>query len=147
MNNLLSPPYVAITTALLLAAGSTHSGHAAAAAEVHAGVTKSVFNDQIGRGKDPFFPNSRRLAPKPAPGPTGAQLNSGNTSWVVLNGFSAAPNGKLVIINGRTFAEGEEYILKNGNQSLKVKCIMIKEDSVEVEINGTTKELKLRRGL
>jgi len=136
--------HLVVAAALFVAAGLLNTGRAATAVDVPAGAIKSVFNDQSGGGKDPFFPNSKRLLPKPVVSTGGTQLKP---DWLVLNGFSAAPNGKLAMINGRTFAIGEESTLKHGAQSMKVKCIDIKDDSVVVEVNGSTKELKLRTGL
>lgn len=134
--------------ALLVAAAYSGRAQSASGVETPAGTLKSVFNDQIGAGKDPFFPNSKRLErQKPVVRPMDKGTPKGGISdSIVLNGFSDAPNGKLAMINNRTFAVGEEYTLKCGKQSIKVKCVEIKDDGVVIEVDGSTKELKLRKG-
>jgi len=117
-------------------------------AEAPAGASKSVFMNQAGFGKDPFFPNSTRLQPKtPVKMPDAMSLKSGVPDFVLLKGFAVLKDRKLAIINNYTVEAGEEFLLKFNGQQIKVKCIMIKDDSVVIEVNGSTKELKLRTGL
>ena len=91
-------------------------------------------------GRDPFFPNSlhpyvgKQTTNKVAP----AEVT------LTLNGITP---GKLVMINGRTFSEGEEGDVKTTGGSAHVRCIKIKEDSAIVLVDGAQKELRLRQGL
>ena len=117
-------------------------------AQAPPGAPQSVFNSQPGSGKDPFFPNSTRLRPRPAVRVTDpGSLKSGVPEFIVLKGLSVLTQRKLAIINNYTVAAGEEFTLKVSGHTLKVKCVEIKENSVVVEVNGSTKELQLRPGI
>lgn len=121
---------------------------APALAEAPPSAPQSVFDSQLGSGKDPFFPNSTRLRPRPivrVADPT--SIRSGVPDFIVLKGLSILNDRKLAIINNRTVEAGEEFTLKVSGHALKVKCVEIKEDSVIIEVNGSTKELQLRPGL
>ena len=59
---------------------------------------------------------------------------------------------KLAMVNGRTFAEGEEGDVNTDNGRKHIRCLKIKEDSAMIEIleNGTAvdrQELKIRGAL
>lgn len=108
---------------------------------------KSVFNSQPGAGKDPFFPKSTRLIPIPSVRVDPASLNSGALDFFVLKGLSIRNQRRLAIINNYTVEAGEEFTLKINGRPFKLKCIEIKENSVIININGSTKELQLRPGL
>jgi hypothetical protein len=105
---------------------------------------KSVFNSQPGSGKDPFFPKSTRLIPIPSVRVDPASLNS---DFIVLTGLSIRNQRRLAIINNYTVEAGEEFTLKVNGRPFKVKCIEIKDNSVIINVNGSTKELQLRPGL
>jgi len=92
------------------------------------------------QGKDPFFPNSVRpyvsLQPKPLK-PAVIDVS------LTLNGITP---GKLVMVNGRSFSEGEEgEVVVNGVRK-KLRCIKIKDESAIVELlpEGERRELKMR---
>ena len=110
------------------------------------GAPKSEFKDDVSIGKDPFFPKStrRKFVPKTederAPDPT-------VPDFIALRGVSVSQGRKLAIINNYTVSEGEEFSLKSNAQTIKVKCVEIKDKSVIVEVNGATKEISLRTGL
>ena len=92
-------------------------------------------------GRDPFFPNSMH--------PYASKQTTTNRAAVAevtlsLNGITP---GKLVMINGRTFSEGEEGDVKTTAGSRHVRCLKIKEDSAIVEMEGERRELRLRQGL
>ena len=112
------------------------------------GAPQSEFDSQPGSGKDPFFPNSTRLRPRPAVRVTDpALLTSGVPDFIVLKGLAVMNQRKLAIINNYTVEAGEEFPLKVSGRTLKVKCVEIKESSVIINVNGSTKELQLRHGL
>jgi hypothetical protein len=117
---------------------------AAPAGIVPPNAPKSVFVDEPGFGRDPFFPNSidRRVV---------TQVDTTVTAtvpvFITCKGISQAPGKKpLAIINNYTLAEGEEFSLRYSSQVTKVKVVQIKERSVIVEVNGVSKELPLRTG-
>lgn len=101
-------------------------------------VPQSVFVDDANVGKDPFFPRSTRR---------GAQLKTVALVEAVpdllLKGVSGTAARRLAIINNRTFEVGEESELKSNGQSVRVKCVEIKDKSVTVQINGVSRELFL----
>jgi hypothetical protein len=88
-------------------------------------------------GRDPFFPN--RLA-----GASSTKHPVSKIPPLILNGISGTPEHRLVMINGRTMAEGEEPEVPTSAGRVRVRCIKIKADSVLVEVNGEPQELRLR---
>lgn len=94
-------------------------------------------------GRDPFFPKSLR------PYSSGQSItNSLPQAYdLVLNGLSGTPEHRLAMINGRTFAEGEKAEVTTRNGRALLRCIQIKDESVVIEIEGSRRELRLRRGL
>ena len=106
---------------------------------------RSEFKDDIGFGKDPFFPRSTRR-PKVVIKQPIDPIRSSVPGNVALKGISVFKDKKLAIINDRTLAEGEEFTLKNNGQPVKVKCVEIKEKSVIVSVGSATKELTLPTG-
>lgn len=91
------------------------------------------------KGRDPFFPNSHYMS--------GAQVIKMSTSapvTLVLNGLSGTQDHRLAIINGRTFAEGEESDVHTTSGRVRVHCIQIKGEMVVVEVAGERRELRLR---
>jgi hypothetical protein len=118
-------------------------------------IPKSVFVDDVNHGKDPFFPNStRRFDQMPRPAVTNlvAPVNQ-LLEQVVLKGISGTKEQRLALIssvlNSATVAVGELAELKVGQQTLKLRCLEIRERSVVVEIDGGSqiKEIKLREGV
>jgi hypothetical protein len=104
---------------------------------------RSEFKDDIGFGKDPFFPKSTRR-PKVVVKPVGVEPPRPSVPGnVVLKGISFTSGRKLAIVNDRTLAEGEEFTLKVNGQPVKIKCVEIKEKSVIVSVGSATKELDL----
>lgn len=107
---------------------------------------RSEFRDDIGFGKDPFFPKSTRR-PKVVVKAAGVEPPKPMVpDNIVLKGISFFKDRKLAIINNYTLGEGEEFTLKGGAQPVRVKCVEIKEKSVIVSVGGATKELPLRAG-
>jgi len=83
--------------------------------------TRSVFHRT--EACDPFFP-------KPIPAtPT-------NSLWgLKLQGISGHGHAKLAIINNRTFAEGEDGRVTRGAQTVSIRCLEIRVDSVLIQIH------------
>jgi hypothetical protein len=102
-------------------------------------LVKSVFINNAGVGKDPFFPTSTRRGASRGPviseGPVVPLLS--------LKGISGPKNHRLAIINNRTFEVGEEAELKFGGQSLRIRCIEIRDDGVTINVNGQNQKLLL----
>ena len=98
-------------------------------------------------GRDPFFPDSMRLfasLPK-----HGVDKNGGKQSSTVLlslKAISASGNRRVASINNRPFETGEEGELSFGSTRVRIRCVEIREDSVIIELDGQTQELRLRPG-
>ena len=109
-------------------------------AEVKIPVSIFVWPSNPAEGKDPFFPNSKH----PYTEPVIKQTLTNAPITLTLNGISRG----LAMINGRTFAEGEEGDVNTNSGKKHVRCLKIKEDSVIVELlpEGERQELKLRGG-
>lgn len=110
---------------------------------------KSVFVTDA-RAKDPFFPNSARgreaietlqtTNSTPQPSPAFEKL--------VLKGISGPLGQRLALINSSTVAIGEWAEIRFGQQTVRIRCLEIRDSSVVIALDGTgeTKELRLREG-
>ena len=132
---------------LLVPSGRAETTTTASPASVPRQPPKSVFIDDEGFGKDPFFPGSVRRHPKPASRTAEpVAVQQGVPDFIILKGISVLKDKKLAIFNNYTVAEGEDFSLRGGNRVVKVKCIEIKERSAIISVNGISKELPLRPG-
>jgi len=103
-------------------------------------LVKSVFVNTPSVGKDPFFPTSTRRGL--VKGPV-TQSDLPVVPLLSLKGISGQKGHRLAIINNRTFEVGEEAELKFGGQSLRVRCVEIRDDGVTVNVNGQNQKLLL----
>jgi hypothetical protein len=102
---------------------------------------KSVFIDDPTFGKDPFFPKSTRRQPKAAVAVPERVATLVPTGALQVRGLSVLNGRRLVILNTTTFAEGDEANVKVGNQTRRVKCVQIGDQTVAVEIDGVPTQL------
>lgn len=67
-------------------------------------------------------------------------------SALVLNGITSSPNQPTALINGRTFAVGEEGRVRVGGTNATIRCLGIAAESVRLEVlaNGEEQVLRLR---
>jgi len=109
----------------------------------------SVFIHEPGFGKDPFFPKSARI-------PHVKTNEVTETTTVIapvvpdeirLKGINILKDRHLCILNNRTVAAGEEFDLRLKGRVYRVRCVDIKDKSVVISVNGTSKELTLPNGL
>jgi hypothetical protein len=89
-------------------------------------------------GHDPFFPVSDRLfavktSPKSSPAPV--------VSGIVFNGISGAQDRRLAMINGHTFAEGEEASVTTAGGRVRVMLVALKGNVAVVDVAGERREL------
>ena len=113
---------------------------------------KAVFVDDPKFGKDPFFPKSDRRKPQvivpvgTAPD-TSALAQILNT--IALKGIAGPPGKRLAMLNNRTLEAGEQFDFKYNTQTVRIRCVEIREKSVIIGIDGTpeTKEIHLRAGM
>jgi len=117
----------------------TASGSLSNSAEPDIPLSQFVMPANPKAGRDPFFPSSMHpYAIKSAAKAVVAEVS------LTLNGITP---GKFVMINGRTFSEGEEGDIKTAAGPRRVRCLKIKEDSAIIEMDGGRRELRLRQGL
>jgi hypothetical protein len=142
-----------LTGVLAIAAPTTNkSGPApakpAAAPQAEPEIPQSVFTlpADLKEGRDPFFPNSPlRGISTPVLKPS---TNINQKVELVLNGISPSSEKPLAMINGKTFAKGEEQDVPLGSsRRIRVLLVEIKMDSVIVEVNGVRQQLRLKAGL
>src|SRR5437879_10304611 len=117
----------------------TASGSLTNSAEPDIPLSQFVMPANPKAGRDPFFPSSMHpYAIKSAAKAVVAEVT------LTLNGITP---GKFVMINGRTFSEGEEGDIKTAAGPRRVRCLKIKEDSAIIQMDGGRRELRLRQGL
>ena len=108
------------------------------------GVPKSVFDDRLKSGKDPFFPNSTR-GPKPEIIPIQDTTPKVFAPQLVLKGTAGPASKRFALINNQTFAVGETQVVKFPGGQVKVTCVDIgDDDSVTVMVDGQTEKKVLR---
>ncbi len=136
---------VATPTGGTRAAGSPASGASGTAStdSVAVVIRKSVFQNDLKDGKDPFFPKSTRRGPK-TPEAT-AQIATPLVN-LVLKGITGPPKRRFALINNQTLSAGEIASVRIANGQIKVHCLEIRDDSVIILIEGNPeqKELRLR---
>ena len=66
---------------------------------------------------------------------------------IILKGINLLKDRRYCILNNRTIGTGEEFDLKLKGKVYQVRCVEIKDKSVVISVNGTSKELPLRKGL
>jgi hypothetical protein len=111
---------------------------------VPAAVPVSVFVVPTTRqeGRDPFFPKSDRMLGLDSAKP-GATPQPAFT--LILNGVDSISGHLLAMINGRTFAAGEEGEVPIPAGRMHIRCVEIRRDSVIVEFGGQRRELRMKR--
>jgi hypothetical protein len=97
-------------------------------------------------GRDPFFPKSERpfASQKPVT-PQGTKPVPVDLP-MTLNGIIPQGQVKLAMIEGRTFAEGEEGDVRVNGVKKRIRCLKVKDESAIIELlpEGERRELKMR---
>ena len=70
--------------------------------------------------------------------------NSRLGPWLRMQGVAISPKEKLVIIGNRTLAEGEQTYLSVDGQFIRLTCLSIDSNSVQVQVEGEAKPRLLR---
>jgi hypothetical protein len=89
-------------------------------------------------GRDPFFPESTRMAEVPV-----AATQTASVTSLKVPGISGRPGHMLAMINNHTFAVGEEGEVVTDSGRLTVRCLDIQADSVLVQVNGQVHRIKI----
>ena len=91
-------------------------------------------------GRDPFFPESARLAASVAAAEPAAP-HTVEISSLRVPGILGTPGHWLAVINNHTFAEGDEGEVLTADGRVDVLCLEIQADHVLVKINGQVHRL------
>jgi hypothetical protein len=104
-------------------------------------IPRSIFNLPANpqEGRDPFFPNS--LRPYVTAAANAPVRQTRDLSALVLQGISGPPDQRLVIINGVTFAVGDEAEVRTPQGRIHIRCLEIKDKSALIEADGQRHEL------
>jgi hypothetical protein len=104
---------------------------------------QSSFDDKLKTAKDPFFPNSARRVVK-----TNAATSASAPppiTQLALKGFFVNRKGeRLVTINDKDFAAGDEAEVTVPSGKIRVRCLDIKNRTVTIMIEGDTQQRELR---
>ena len=97
--------------------------------------------------KDPFFPNTTRLAAVAATHPKGTNAVGTVVVDLVLKAIFGTPARPLATVNNATFGVGEEQDVVTPAGRVRVRCIEISlnDESVVVEAAGSQRELRFPR--
>lgn len=112
-------------------------------------IPKSVFISEGNIGKNPFFPNSRRLQAKAPDDSSKKPAPVDFSQSLVLKGITGPPEKRIALINNLTFAKDEEGDVKVGGGKVKIRVLEIRDKSVIVNVEGSAvpKELLLQETL
>lgn len=104
-------------------------------------VPLAVFDYTIKPTKDPFFPLSTR---QPFPQVvTNNVAPSINPSLFVLKGVDGPPDRRLVLVNNRTMAKGEDAEVTTTSGRVKVTCLDIRTASVVLRIASQSEPFEI----
>ena len=142
--SLLALAFVSTLTLTTFAAPPEKSAGAAAAEKKIVIADKPVPKSSFGipakpqDGHDPFFPISDRLfAVKSSKPSSSSPVNTA----IVFNGISGSKDRPFAMINGHTFAEGEEAPVNTSAGRVRVLLVAIKDDRAIIEVGGERREL------
>ncbi len=95
------------------------------------------FVNEIGRGKDPFFPESKRRKVQQESieikGEKSLLDLTYASSSLALQGINWAPESPLALINGVTFSENESRNIKMFNREVPIRCMRISRTAVLIK--------------
>ena len=108
-------------------------------------VPRSVFVDDLTKGKDPFFPaTSRRVDNTVSAIPQGPATPVKPTAeQIQLKGLFKSANRQLALINNRTFEAGEQADVKITDGKVRLRCVEIRPRSVIILLPGETQRREL----
>jgi hypothetical protein len=103
----------------------------------------SVFEDlPPQKGKDPFFPTSRRREPAPEAVAAG-NANAHVDPVLVLKAIIRTSKHSQAVINNEIFEGGEEQSVRVPNGHVRVRCLDISSNSVLIQVEGEAEPKRL----
>ncbi|HEY3853666.1 MAG TPA: hypothetical protein VGO67_04650 [Verrucomicrobiae bacterium] len=117
---------------------------AIATATVSTDAFKSAFEDLLPpKGRDPFFPDSHRREPAPAPIVVAAARKAAVASDLLLKGIVGSANHRLAVVNNQILEKGETAPVRVAGGVVKVKCLEIGDSFALVMVEGETRMQRL----
>ena len=109
---------------------------------------KSVFVDDLTKGKDPFFPGTARRVDKTAVAAAALAASASmptkpTVELIQLKGLFNSTNRRLALINNRTFETGEQAEVKTTDGKVRLRCLEIRPRSVIILLPGETQRREL----
>jgi hypothetical protein len=105
---------------------------------------KSAFEDLLPpKGRDPFFPDSHRREPAPAPIVVAAARKAAVASDLLLKGIVGSANHRLAVVNNQILEKGETAPVRVAGGVVKVKCLEIGDSFALVMVEGETRMQRL----
>jgi hypothetical protein len=103
----------------------------------------SVFEDLMPpRGRDPFFPDSHRR--DPAPAPQVAVARKANVAGdLLLKGIVGSATHRLAVVNNEILEIGEESPVRVPTGQVRVRCLEIGDDYVVIKVEGEARPQRL----
>jgi hypothetical protein len=111
--------------------------------------TNSIFEDIPINGRNPFFHAPSQAAVdasasnENAVAPTVALPTPKPETILSLTGIIGTPHARVALINGRTFEEGDEAVVRSGETQARVRCIEIGAHYAVVQVDGKPESLRL----
>jgi hypothetical protein len=106
-------------------------------------IPEATFNSTMSGGKDPFFPQSNRLAPK-TPLLTPAVVTEVNRAHLLtLRGISGPATRRIALINNTTFVAGEAGTVRTVAGTLKIRVQTVEDKIVTLLIDGDSQPRQL----
>jgi hypothetical protein len=94
-------------------------------------------------GRDPFYPNSTRVADALAASASTSSNPEAEIASLKCPGVSGTPGHMFAIINNHTFAVGDEGDVVVPGGKIHLRCLEIHPDVVVVEISGRIYRINL----
>jgi hypothetical protein len=103
----------------------------------------SIFEDLMPpQGRDPFFPDSRRRDPAPAP-VIMVGHKAAVASDLLLKGIVGSATHRLAVINNEILQVGEESPVRVPSGQVRVRCLEIGDDYVIIKVDGEARTQRL----
>jgi hypothetical protein len=103
----------------------------------------SVFEDlKPPAGRDPFYPDSHRRDPVPAPIIVAHRAES-VAGELLLKGIVGSATHRLAVINNEIFEIGDESSVRVPNGQVRVRCLEIGDDYVVIRVQGEAQSKRL----
>jgi len=103
----------------------------------------STFEDlQAPQARDPFFPDSHRREPAPAP-VAGETHKTSVAGDLLLKGIVGSQTHRLAVINNEILETGESGVVRLPDGQVHLRCLAIGNDYVVIKVDGEAQSKRL----